>query len=869
MGEVYLARDTRLGRTVALKVLAPHLVTNQKAQERFEREARVIATLNHPNVCTVHDVGQVEGHMFLVLEHLQGETLAQRLHDLRFRPVRLADALSFGAQIADALHAAHAAGIVHRDLKPGNVMLTSTGVKLLDFGIARLRPTEAVADSSLPTSTVSELTEAGMILGTLSYMAPEQLDGRPVDARTDIFALGALLYELFTGRRAFDGRTSASIIGAILKDEPKPFALVESTGVPLAPILSRACAEALEPIVFRCLAKAPGDRWQSAKDIAYVLRAIPSGPAQHDPGAAAALPSPPPRRWSRVVATLAAVGLSGAAGLLVGQNDARSTPAKASVVRTRIDPGISAAYRTGTVPSLSHNGRMLALTTAGGISILDLTNGAVIPLSNAGQFRAWSPDDRRVIFTVGVGTFRVAEIAGGTVTLRGEVPLPPSTSGLGCFTWAGNDVVVGTRGPLIRTPMDTPPSWQPASTLDEANGETGHQCSQVLPDGRHMLFSVRQNGSAGAKVFVGELGGSTRTPLFTIDGSNFQFVPPRWLLYGVGTTLVAQEFDPGRRELRGERVTIASDVGRDPFGFLHFSASDAGLLVAQAAGSVTQLQWFDRSGAPGKVEVTGDFASLTLSGDRRFAALHRRGADGNSDVWTYEFDRGVLSRISTSPLEDSFPLWTHDRASMVFSRMTATGSQIIETAADGSRERVLFDSPTKFLVDDIDRDGNIVVENLGVRGGPDLFVLRRGATSVETMVQTPFREEDGQLSPDGGWLAYGSDQSGRTEVYVQPFGHPGPRLQVSTAGGETPRWRRDGRELYFVGPEGTITATQVTTSGSTLGLSTPTPLFKVDVLGSGGQQYEVSPDGQRFLVNVVKASALNLIVNWPGLLAAQ
>ena len=872
MGQVYRATDTRLKRQVAIKVLAPDLLASEPARERFEREARTIAALNHPNICTVYDVGRMDGQLYLVLEHLEGETLAARVADLGLRPLRLPDAVLIGAQVADALDAAHAQGVVHRDVKPSNVMLTKSGAKLMDFGVAHVRDLDGEGAVGEPRPTASEpLTGPGQIVGTVHYMAPEQLDGRTVDARADIFALGALLYELLTGRPAFEADSQAGLISAILRDDPASLSSAANSRAAAAlageDAPTRRSARRLEGIVARCLAKRPEERWQSAKDVAYQLRwAADEHQRSEETPAHEGMPRRGLSRGVVVGAVVGAVAISAAVLALFAGRSQDSVPTDAPpLLRTRLELG--GMMRGSPKFALSHNGRWLAVLGFDRATVLDLSSGATsaVPGWGGGVRVAWSADDRRLVIS-GAAIARVIEIADGRVEHTREIPIPA----VDCVSVSADLMVAGsTRGPLMRTSLQGGVEWTPASALDTTLGELGHSCPQALPDGRSLIYTAVHADRAENRVYLAVVGEGTRTQILQGDITDVRVVAPHWVMYVTGTDLVARRLNLVSRELIGNPVVLEKNLGSDG-GVASFSASDTGLLVT-STGNETRLEWFDRGGTSLKSEVAGRFVQPTLSPDGTKVVMHATGSDGNTDVWAYDLVRSLLSRVTTDKRAELYPMFAPSGAAVLFSRGLGAGlgSQVVTSKLDGSEERVIIEPATALMfVDDVVRqDGTLILERWGTPGAPDLVsVPWTGGRSVRTVLETPFRELNAAVSADGRWLAYESDRSGRREIYIQPFGRAGDRIQVSTAGGSTVRWRRDGREVYFVAPDSTLVAVGVSVSGDALLVSKEVPLFKVAMPSDGGPQYDVAADGRRILVNVLQTSALDLVVNWPTLM---
>ncbi len=845
MGEVYRARDTRLDRTVAIKILPKHFAASDELKQRFEREAKVVSSLSHPNICTLHDVGHVGGIDFLVMEYLEGETLAARLERGRLPTEQV---LRFGREIASALDRAHRSGIVHRDLKPGNVMLTKDGVKLLDFGLAKVRPeaaTEAAASVG-PTTLQTEaagtepLTEKGTVLGTFQYMAPEQLEGEEADARADIFALGAVLYEMATGRKAFEGKSQASLIAAILEREPEPISMLE----PMAP-------PALDWTVRRCLAKDPEDRWQSAGDIAGELKWIAEDSSR------AGVPVRVSRRRRRqdrlawgLVAVLALALLS------IGVRQLTRAPQEAPVARFEVDP--PEGFTFVGPPSLSPDGRYLAFdaTDSSGVSriwvrpLRSLDIEALPGTEEAGR-PFWSPDGRHLAFFAG-DKLKQVSIAGGHIQT-----ICTSVNGAD-GAWGSEDVILfdGWPGdPIYRVPLGGGEP-EPATTLDASGLEILHCWPEFLPDGRHFLFLSILSGSSGeGKLFLGSLDSREVLPLGDC-ASRTRYSPSGHLLYVEEQQLIARPFSAKDLEFTGDPTTIAVGVRTGMFGRAAFSISSNGLL-AYSSGSVAaeQLAWLNRDGE--LLETLGPVANYDapeLSADDRWIAVGR-GQIGSVDdeIWVIDSVRGTSTRFTFNPTTDAAPVWSSDGRSIIFgsTRMEDTPWGIFRRpfGAAGEEDTLVGMNTQIVLPSQCSADGDYLVYHVfGPRMFTDIYaVAMSGDAEPIPLVVTPFEEAGARLSPNGRWLAYHSNESGTHQIYVRPFPEAGGKWQISSGGGHEPEWRGDGRELYYLAPGNQLMAVPVVTEGG-FEAGTPEPLFTVRRGSSTFDgTYDVTEDGQRFL----------------------
>jgi len=863
MGEVYRARDTRLERTVAVKVLPSHLSASAEVRQRFEREAKTISQLSHPHICALYDVGNQDGVEYLVMEFLEGETLAQRLLN---GSLPAEQTLRYGMEIADALDKAHRQGIVHRDLKPGNMMLTKSGVKLLDFGLAKAVAPAAVSGSShsvLPTQAGSNLTQEGTILGTFQYMAPEQLEGREADARTDIFAFGAVLYEMATGRKAFSGRSQASLISSIMKEEPAPI----STLSPMTP-------PALDRVVKTCLAKDPEDRFQTAHDVRLELQWVAEG------GSQAGVPAPvAARRKTREAiawAGFAAAALA-AAALAVGY--ARRAPKPQQAYRSALLPPEKAA--AVLFPALSPDGShvVFGVRAEGKIALweraLATTEARPLAGTEGGLLPFWSPDGRSIGFFADKKLKRM-EIAGGPALTICDA------DGMG-GTWNAAGVILFgiPSGPIQRVAASggTP---SPVTRLDASRHETTHRYPSFLPDGRHFLYYAANLAGAPQDpanlIRAGSLDSRDDRPL--VPAYSNTLYASGHLLYVRDGNLLAQRFDPKGLALSDEVAPVAQNVGQfGPFlNFANFSTSDNGVLVyGEATPPSSRLTWFDRDGK--KVGIAGESAPYVgvfrLSPDgTKIAETLWDPTTRKSDLWIQELARGARTRLTSDGSNNVGPAWSPDGSRIAFmSDRKHQGALYVKEAAGGG-EQPVFEAAGQTTVADWSPDGRqLAIENrepAGERKVALSFLPLEGESKPKPYLQRGAEMGTSRFSPDGRWLAYTSLDSGAWEVYVAPLPGPGGRRQVSTAGGNQPRWRRDGRELFFLAGR-KIMAVEIRTE-PTFEAGAPKVLFDPGPLGTPAG-YEVAADGQRFLVAVSDAREtappFALVVNWPALRKEQ
>jgi eukaryotic-like serine/threonine-protein kinase len=866
MGEVYKARDTRLERTVAVKVLPAHLSASADVRQRFEREAKTISSLSHPHICALYDVGHQDGVEYLVMEYLEGDTLAERLTR---GPLPFDQVLRYGCEIADALDKAHRQGIVHRDLKPANVMLTKSGVKLLDFGLAKaVAPAAARSGASLttlPTQAGRDLTAEGTILGTFQYMAPEQLEGRDADARTDIFAFGAVLYEMATGKKAFSGRSQASLISSIMTSEPA----AASTVVPTAP-------PAFDRVVRTCLGKDPDDRWQTAHDIAVQLKWIQEGaPAAGAPSVVQPRPRSAARFLPWALALLASAGLI---ALLV--RDRQRAAVRAPVTRFSIlAPENSMFTPPGELSSsqmaLSPDGRTVAFVanSSGSRPLLwtrSLDSLAAVPLPGTEDalHPFWSPDGRSLGFFTPTVLKRV-ELSGGS-----PQRLCDAVAGRG-GTWSPDGVIVFAQSapsPLLRIP-ESGGEPQPATALDRSRAEDRHRFPSFLPDGKRFLFWSRSARPEHNGIYVGSLG-SLQARFVIRSEAMGQYSPPGYLLTVQQGMLVAFPFDEKSAQVRGNPIRIAESVliGNPP-GYAPFSvAGQRTLAYSTPFAKSRQLAWYDRSGKRlATVGDPGDYSTPHLSRDeKRIAVGIREETKTNTDIWTFDTVRGTWSRLTFDPTAERAPLWSPDGSRIVFASGVLGVLNLYEKPASGSGEPRLFvRSDTDKFPTDWTRDGRFVVyHTFGGSSTWDIWAAPTDGGKPFALFASKFTEAQGEVSPDGRWIAYASDESGRFEIYVTRFPQKQGRWQISASGGSQPRWKGDGKELFYLGPEQTLMSVAVQ-SGDAFEAAVPRALFKANfppVVPAYWANYCATADGQRFLVcellPAATATPINVVLNW-------
>jgi eukaryotic-like serine/threonine-protein kinase len=878
MGEVYRARDTRLGRTVAVKVLPSLLSDKPELRDRFEREAHAISNLNHPHICTLHDVGRQDGIDFLVMEYLEGESLAARLER---GPLPLADALKVAIEIGDALDKAHRQGIVHRDLKPGNVMLTKNGAKLLDFGLAKLRGSEgrpvAATVTAMPTDAAN-LTAAGAILGTLQYMSPEQLEGREADARADIFAFGTTLYEMLTGRKAFIGKSQVSLMAAILEHEPPRMATLQ-------PILPQS----LDDIVSDCLIKDPDDRSQSIRDVVRQLKRIAAGKSSGVPVAAESVP-----QRSRILPVLTGGLLVVVIVLLIILLKPASV-APRQMVRFEVLPPPGLVFPgANNIPrfAVSPDGRYLvysANSSSAGfgqlwLRKLDSTEANPIPGTDSAQQPFWSPDSRTIGFFAD-NKMKKVDINGGAVQSLCNI----AGSNFG-GTWNSEGVILFGSSETKGLQRVASAGGVPVQVTSLQDQEVAHLWPRFLPDGEHFIYQslfpeVSDNSLQIGALKTGERKFLTKSPY----GGDFA-LPDRLLFIREGA-LLSQRLDLATFTLQGEPQAVAESVGSANNGRAGFSVSRTGVLVyrrsEETSGEPLQPEWVDRKGqVVSKVGQPAVYRGIDLSPDGASMATHieEAGEKGDISILDVQVPGASIRRFTFDPSRHfTSAIWSPDGRYIYYSSVASSTSSIFrrETSGQGSEEK---------LVDKIDGvagplsvspDGQwLLIQSGGAPSSGGLWILQlTGTAQLVRYSDEKQREASGQISPDGHWVAYQRLENGFPQIKVLSFPTPGTIFHVSDIGSR-PRWSHDGSELFFERLNSLWSVT-VERRGSTLAFGNPVKLFQLrtDPLPHTGplHDYAVSPDGQRFLIaqpaslDTPKPSAvpLTVVLNWETTLSPQ
>ena len=881
MGEVYRARDTRLERTVAIKVLNAQLVASTELRARFEREAKVISQLQHPHICVLHDVGNEGPIDYLVMEFLQGESLAERLRKGPLAPEQI---LTIAIEIADALEKAHRAGVVHRDLKPGNVMLTKSGAKLLDFGLAKpfgatvasgtgsgASPSvfAAALTQTMPSpSPATPLSTAGAVIGTVQYMSPEQIQGIEADARSDVFSFGVMLFEMVTGKRSFEGKTQASIVGQILAVDP-----------PSVITLRPQTPPGLDRVIRLCLDKDPDERIQTAHDLKLQLQAIVEAPLTTTQ---APVVAPARRPW----VPWAAAGLLAIAAIAFALAYLQSLRASQVSVHSYILPPENATFlltgNTSGPPVLSPDGLRIAFLAknADGKQMLwirPLNSAVAQPMSGTegATYPFWSTDSRYVAFFAG-GKLSKVEASGGP-----PQALCDASSGRG-GTWNGTNTIVfspdSTSG-LAR--VDAAGGTRVALTTPDAK-ETSHRWPDFLPDGNHFLYFAHGTTNPDSGIYLTALDSKERKLLLHND-SNAIYAAPGYLLFVRDNTLMVQRFNLRSLGLEGEAKPLADHVAVNTdiwHSILTVSANGELLYQHGAAGGGSQLVWYDPSGKQGEpvLPETADYYQPILSPDASKLAFALE-TNGIGDIWVFDLARHTKTRITFGPQYSAWPLWWPDGKSIVFSYgPSGTADSLYRQNADGTgnREKLLETPGISESPASVSPDGRYIAymrRDPKSNTGLDIWVLpmfpdKSGDQKPFPVVATNFLDVTPSFSPDGKWLAYANNETGRMEVYIQPFPSGTGRWQVSTAGGVRPNWRKDGKELFFFSIDQQVMAVDVSQKGASLQLGTPHALFKATTVSVANGPYSVSADGKKFVMNTVLPQSitepLTLITNWPA-----
>ncbi len=871
MGEVYRVRDTKLNRDVALKVLPAAFLRDTERMARFQREAQVLASLDHPNIGPIYGMADSEDSFGLVLALVEGPTLADRIKE---GPLAFDEAVVIGKQIVEALEFAHDRGVIHRDLKPANIKITPEGVvKVLDFGLAKVLedepPKSSLANS--PTMTMGH-TRAGVILGTAAYMSPEQAVGRPVDRRSDIFSFGAVFYEMLAGKSAFVGSTTPDVLEAVVKNEPDWSELPADT------------SDTLQRLLRRCLAKDRRQRLQAIGEARIVLE----NPGGTDRSTQAT--RLPHKKLPWVVAAMCLLGFGVVSFLYF-----REQPPKLEVTRFAV-PAPDKTSFTPAAPAISPDGRTLAFAAIDGegrsqIWLRPMNSSEAHALPGTEGVSApvfWSPDGRSLAFA-GRSLARLMniDVAGGPAQT-----LCPANAGVPVGAWSPAGIIIfQANDGLMEVPAGGG-TCTPVTRLDSKRGELRHTGPSFLPDGRHFLYLRVASKEEDSGVYVGSLdskpgeqsskpiakGASPATYVASADRAH------GYLMFLRQGTLMAQPFNAGSLSLAGDAVPIVARVGTN--GDL-FTASENGTLVYRGGGSSgsRQLTWFDRSGrSPGSLGAPGAYSTVSLSPDGKLVAFGLADtAQNNPDIWVHDLAQGTTHRLTFDSAVDDMPVWSPDGTRIVWSSQREGAADLYQRATDlAGGETALLKSLEPKFPQDWSSDGRFLMYsvNRGDWGGTnlDLWLLPlQGEQKTTQFLGTPFTESQGRFSPDSRYIAYVSNESGKKEVYVRSFssdGKAGGQQMISQGGGSQPLWRRDGKELFYISGDTTVMAVPVSTAPTFQRLGAPIALFTAPIYGGGRfnntHRWAVMPNGQKFIINSVLTEAaaepITVIINWKGLL---
>ena len=857
MGEVYQAHDIRLDRPVAIKIMGGALAALDRGA-RLEREARAIASLNHPHICALHDVGREHDTSFLIMEYVKGETLAARLAR---GPIPTRELIRIAIQIAEALDHAHRNGVVHRDLKPANVMLTKSGVKVLDFGLATLR---AAAPLQIPldgTPIVTRpLASDSTLLGTIHYMAPERLEDGDAGASSDVFSLGAVMYEMATGRRPFDSGSPAGVIAAVLHTDPPPPSTIQPDIPP-----------ALDWTIEKALAKKPEARWRAAGDLVEVLRWIARNPERAQPDA-------PPRRRLVPTAVAGLLLLIMAAGLFLALSRGfRITPAGMPTLTFSILPPPGGGFTptpssvATTQFALSPDGRRLAYVASVEhdlphlwIRPLDSLNAELVPGTHDAEYPFWSPDSESIGFFAN-GMLKRVDLSGGPP--RALAAAPHGRGG----AWSRSGLIIfgpDTQTGLYRVPAAGGEAT-PLTRVEASRHEASHRWPQFLDDDHHFLYFVQTTSPESHVVSLGDLDGSAPRTLFASPLSA-SFVPPDRLLFMADDALNVARFDLADGKLAGERLAIVSSVAGSSNFHAAFSASHTGLLAYASGAASAELVWFDRVGRrTGSVGASAEYVDFRLSPDDQQLALAEVDPQSHRpDIRVLDLVRGAKLRLTSDAATDASPVWSPDGRQIVFRSNPNGLHDLYLKASNGAAHSVaLLRTQNGKYPTDWTPDGRNIVYTDQHENGSDIWIVASDGSKTTPLVQTPFSEVQGQVSPDGRWLAYTSLETDRPEVYIRSFSDSSTRWQVSAGGGTDPRWRRDTRELFYISADSWLMSVGFADADP----AAPRRLFQVHIAPPGDpflSNYDVTADGGRFLIKVpthdVASTPIHVLSNWPN-----
>ncbi len=859
MGEVYRARDRRLDRTIAVKVLAPNLSSNPEYRQRFEREARTVAALSHPHICPVYDIGAHDGVDYLVMEYLEGENLAQRIAK---GPLPIREALRYAIQIADALDQAHRHGVVHRDLKPGNIMLTKSGAKLLDFGLAKVFEPRGGASGSLaaPLTATTPLTGQGLIVGTLQYMAPEQLEGREADARTDIFAFGLILYEMIAGKRAFEANSQAGMISSIMMSEVPPLSSVQS-----------AVPRALDHVVTTCIAKDPDARWQTTHDVLLQLRWIAEA------GSQAGVPAPvvAPRKRHNLVLWCALAASSCAAVLFAWLHFSERPAPPQPPVRFAIHAPPQAGFVYGVdIPVLSPDGARMVFTASlhAGSRVLwyqplDALEAKPIPGTESALLPFWSPDSHSVAF------YSEADKKLKKVDLSDGSPLAlcAAKNGSASGAWLPDGTIIFfDDGLLMRVPA-TGGDPKPVFGHDVPAAKMAQLWPRALPDGKHILFVAVGPDTTKNGIYAADLEARQMRMILPVR-SLFEYSPAGYILYGRQQSIMAQRFDARKLTVIGDPLPVAAPAGElsSVWGAVASVSTNGTLAYSRAVNRAAQLHWYSREGKKiSSVSGARNYNQLLISPDGKRVAVELDGTEKtpNRTLWLLELSTGILSPFTpNTDVPHADAVWSPDSRDLIYLSSKDGKSVILRKPAGGGAEQVVISQQVSLYPEEALPDGSILAVN---SHGKDIVRIPPSGGKPGTIFHTDFESDEPHVSPDGRWVAYTCNESGQWEIYVATFPSFENRHQASNAGGMAPVWRADGKELFYLTPDGKLMS--VSFKGSTQPeTSIPVELFQTRLRADPRyNQYTVTGDGQRFLMYEPveeNEQPYYVLMNWTSLL---
>lgn len=857
MGEVYRARDRRLERTVAVKVLSPRLADSEETRRRFEREARTISKLAHPHICAIYDVGREGDLDYLVMEHLEGETLSARLAR---GPMPLDALVRHAAEIADALDCAHRAGIVHRDLKPGNVMLTASGAKLLDFGLARVLEPASEDAMRMAMTASGPPTEEGTVLGTLAYMAPEQIEGKPADTRADVFAFGSVLYEMATGRPAFTADSRAGLIVSVLAGNPSPISGLAPSTPP-----------ALERMVRVCLARDRESRWQSMHDVALQLRAIGDAGGTPEAPLLAAAARPAGRTWIPWI-TAAGLAVALAAALLFRP---KNPAPQQHAIRLAVPPPAGTRFVQSLEArslAFSPDGKELAFIAGEPgkrriwVRPLSSFDARPLPGTERASSLFWSPDGASIAFFVR-GKLQRLDLAGGV-----PVPLCEMPAGIGyAGTWGadGQILFASVQGDAIYRLNQSGGKPEPFIKADPAHGITRVTWPWFLPDGRGFLYHARHPASSGS-LMVSTPGAAAKDVMPVV--SDVQYVDPGFLVFVRDGTLLAQRFDPARMAVSGQPFAIAdSALYFFSTGGAAFATSRTGAVVYQDARDTARLAWFDRSGR--NVQNVGDpagYLTLSISRDGQRVLFDRiEPKRGTLDLWMLDRARGTETRLTSGSDTSCCVVWSADGKSLFYSSVQGSNPRIYRRELASGREEPMLPIAGFESSQDVTADGRLLLFAERNRGAFNLrtLALSGGAGGAVTrLTDSPFNQPSARFSPTGRHVLFLSDESGSMEAYVAPIDAMGEKTRISSGGALSIRWSRDSGEIFYLAADRRLFAVPVRMEPS-LTIGTPAALFTLPERAMW-DEFEVTPDGKNFLAIVPEQAGgeqpLRVVLDFPA-----